>query len=88
MSYLKIVYIDVFKKNMIDRYIDRPNRNFANGKYSVLDSFCFAEFIAHYYLLPKNIKDSGNDNQPTVLQEIILETNHMACNYPSTTVSL
>ena len=76
--------IDVFKKNMIDRYIDRPNRNFANGKYSVLDSFCFAEFIAHYYLLPKNIKDSGNDNQPTVLQEIILETNHMACNYPST----
>ena len=33
---------DIFKKNVIDRYIGRPNLSFCGGKYSVLDSFCFA----------------------------------------------
>ena len=57
--------------------------NFSNGKYSALDNFCYAEFVAHYYLLPKN-SNSVNDNQPTVLQELILELNHTPCNYPHT----
>ena len=35
---------DIFKKNMIDRYIDRPNLSLCGGKYSILDSFYFAEF--------------------------------------------
>ena len=69
---------------MIDRYVDRPNRTFSKGKYSILDSFCYAEFMAHYYLLPKNLSDSINDNQPTVLEELLLEINHTACNYPTT----
>ena len=30
---------DVFKRNMLDRYINRPNSTFANGIYSVLDQF-------------------------------------------------
>ena len=75
---------DIFKRNMIDRYIDRPNHTFSSGKFSILDTFCFAEFVAHYYLLPKNSNDSVNDSQPTVLQELLLEVNHSACNYPST----
>ena len=54
--------LDIFKRNMIDRYIDRPNSSFLNGKYSILDSFCYAEFLAHYYLLPKNTNDSVNDS--------------------------
>ena len=76
--------IDIFKRNMIDRYVDRPNSSFLNGKYSILDRFCYAEFLAHYYLLPKTSNDSVNDSQPTVLEELLLEINHNACNYPST----
>ena len=75
---------DIFKRNMIDRYIDRPNRTFFNGKYGVLDRFCYAEFLSHYSLLPKNTKDYVNDSQPTVLEEPLLENNHAGCNYPST----
>ena len=31
----------IFKCNMIDRYIDRPNADYENRKYAVLDSmFC------------------------------------------------
>ena len=44
---------DVFKRNMLDRYIDRPNQTIASGKYRMLDTFCFAEFMAHYYLLAR-----------------------------------
>lgn len=39
-----------FKRNMLDRYIDRLNRSYANGKYLVLDSFCYPEFLRYYYL--------------------------------------
>ena len=69
---------------MIDRYVDRPNSSFLNGKCSILDRFCYAEFLAHYYLLPKTSNDSVNDSQPAVLEELLLEINHNACNYPST----
>ena len=37
---------NIFKKSNIDRYVERPNATFYNGKYSVLDHFCFAEFLA------------------------------------------
>ena len=33
----------IFKRNMTDRYIDRPSVTFSSGKYAILDSFCFAE---------------------------------------------
>ena len=75
---------DVFKRNMLDRYIDRPNHTFAGGKYRELDTFCFAEFIAHYYLAPRKTEDEENDNQPEILNEDVLEDNHNLCNYPST----
>ena len=39
---------DVFKRNMLDRYVDRSNHTFSGGKCRVVDSFCFAGFIAHY----------------------------------------
>ena len=32
--------VDIFKRN-IDRYIDRPNHPFSNGKFSVLDNLCY-----------------------------------------------
>ena len=32
--------VDIFKRNMIDRCIDRPTSTFSNGRYSILDSVC------------------------------------------------
>ena len=75
--------VDVFKRSIFERYLDRPNCTFSSGKFRILDSFCYAEFVAHYSLLPNTSNDSVNDSQPTVLQELILEINHSACNYPS-----
>ena len=67
---------------MIDRYIDRPNLSFVDGKYSILDSFCFAEFLKYYYLAPFKSKD--NDYQPKILQDDLVEHNHvLGNNYPT-----
>ena len=38
---------DVFKRNMLDRYIDRPDKNFKNGKFRAMDDLCYAEFLAY-----------------------------------------
>ena len=57
---------DIFKRNNLDRYIDRPNKTFQGGKYSVLDDFCYAQFLAYYYLDTKPQLDE-NDSQPEVL---------------------
>ena len=29
---------------MLDRYVDRPDESFCNGRYGVLNKFCYAEF--------------------------------------------
>ena len=72
---------DVFKRNMLDRYIDRPNTSCKGGKFNVVDTMCFAEFCAYYYL--PSIKDViENDNQPEVLEDQVVEENHTLCNYP------
>ena len=34
----------IFKRNMVDRYIDRSNLKSSRGKFAVLDAFGFAEF--------------------------------------------
>ena len=54
------------KRNLVDRYIDRPNATFAKGMYSRLDSLCLASFSAYYYIEYKN---DENDSQPEVLTE-------------------
>ena len=41
---------DIFKQNMIDRYIDRPNITSFIEEYSILDSFYYAEFSRFYYV--------------------------------------
>ena len=43
-----------FKHDMMDRYIDRPNADYKNGKYRVLDSMCFTEFLRYYSLAKRN----------------------------------
>ena len=44
---------DVLQRNMLDCYLDRPNREFQNGKFAVIDSQCFAEFLFFYCLQSK-----------------------------------
>ena len=34
---------DVFQRNMLDRYIDRPDLIFHNGKFTAMDLLCLAE---------------------------------------------
>ena len=36
---------DVFQRNMLDCYLDSQDREFQNGKFAVIDSQCFAEFL-------------------------------------------
>ena len=73
---------NIFKRNMIDRYCDRPNSHFASGKYAILDSFCFAEFLRYYYL--RYNENDENDYQPDELRDELIESNHeMPCStYP------
>ena len=56
----------IFKQNMVDRYIDRPNFTSSTSKVTVLDACCFAEFSRYYYL-PSNPKYMENDYQPVEL---------------------
>ena len=32
---------NIFKRNILHRYMDQPNHSFCGGRYSMLDSFCF-----------------------------------------------
>ena len=58
---------------MIDRYIGRTNSSFYGG---ILDRFCFAEFLRHYYLAP--IKSIDNDYEPEILQDDLIEYDHIS----------
>ena len=73
---------DIFKINNIDWYKDQPNLSFCGGKYSVLDSFCFAGFVAHYTLYKSDeINSVECEYQPDLPPDILLESNH-DCQYP------
>ena len=65
---------EIFKRNMIDCYIDCPNADYENGKYAVLDSMCFAEFL-RYYSLAKRNHNLDNDYQPEELTNKVIEEN-------------
>ena len=64
---------NIFKKNMIDRFMDRPNSQFSAGKYGAVAFICFADFLTNYYLMPKPNEDSLNDNQPESLVEYLIQ---------------
>ena len=72
---------DIFKKNMVDRYVDQPDLMFAAGKYVMADQMCYVEFLRYYYLIYKSIH---NDNQPEELTDNLLEDNSLCSpvNYP------
>ena len=70
---------DIFKINMLDRYMDRPDKLFCNGHYAVLNDFCYVEFLRYYYLAPY-IKE--NDWRPVELSDEILKTDFLDQVYP------
>ena len=51
---------DTFKRNMLDRYVDRPDESFCNGRYGVLNKFCYVEFLRFYYIVPSANENSGS----------------------------
>ena len=56
---------DIFKQNMVDRYIDKSDSWFKSGVYGTVGHICFTMFVAHYYLDYENEDDY--DSQPYVL---------------------
>ena len=68
---------DIFKRNMLDRYVDRPNKTFLRGKFAVCDELCYVQFCAFYRLDSKvNYDELINDCQSIVLSDLIIEENH------------
>ena len=61
---------DIFKKSIIDRYMDR----LTCGKSASLKTVCLAQFASLYY----KKTSSGNDYQPNILEENIGKENN--CN--------
>ena len=59
---------NIFKRNMVGTYTDRPNIRYKAGMYDI----CFEIFVAHYYLGYEN-KDE-NDSQPDVFGDETKET--------------
>ena len=59
----------------MDRYTDRSNADYENGKYAVLDSMCFAEFL-RYYSVAKTNHNLDNDCQSEELTNKVIEENH------------
>ena len=75
MSELPADSKNIFKQNMVDLYVDRPNKVAFGGKYSVLDSMSFSEFLTFFYL-SLNSKFTDNDYQQEELLDEFLEDNH------------
>ena len=63
---------EIFNSDIIERYSDRPDRNFMNGIYSGVENLCLAEFAAFYYKQCQTEDDKANDNQPLVLSDDLL----------------
>ena len=73
---------DLFQRNMLDRYLDRPTRDFENEKYNIIDQLCFAEFLSLYYTDRKSKDCSSNDCQPVELDDPLMESNHAENSFP------
>ena len=67
---------DIFYSNIIERYCDRPERNFMNGFYAQLDVMCLAKFASYYYKQYYSKEQKDNDNQPVVLSDDVVENQH------------
>ena len=67
---------DIFNSNIIERYCDRPDRNFMNGVYAQLHGMCLAKFASHYYKQYYSKEQKDNDNQQVVLSDDAVKNQH------------
>ena len=63
---------DIFRKNMLDRYMDRPDETLQNVKPALVSSLCYVEFLRYYFV---STVSNENDWQPVELTNDMLETN-------------
>ena len=59
--------------------MERPRATFCNGKYSILDVFCYAEFLAYYTL--KNKSSKTGECKPDKVDDNFIENYHEECSY-------
>ena len=59
---------DIFQKNDVDRYTERPHNP------EIIDNMCLASFISLY---EKDYRPSENDSQPIELDDQLLNENHI-----------
>ena len=63
--------------------METPSITFYKKKYSVSDSFCYLECLAHYTLENKSSKTC--ECQPDELSHNLIENNYKECSYPEKT---
>ena len=63
---------NIFRKSNIDCYMERPSATFCNGKCSILDDVCYAEFSANYITLEKKSSKTV-EYQPDELDDNMIE---------------
>ena len=60
----------------------RPSDSFCDRKYSIIDSFCFAEFITYYSLIYNPRKtNKGEEYQIDLLPDSLMEGNYKNLHY-------
>ena len=69
----------IFKKCNIDPYMQRPSAAFCDGKYSILDNFCYVEFLAYYLL--ENISNKTGEYQSDELDYNFIANKHEEYSY-------
>ena len=37
-------------EDMLDRYMDRPDESFLNGRYGCVNLICYAEFLRYHFI--------------------------------------
>ena len=65
----------IFSRNQILSVIRKTSATFCNGKYSVLNNFCYAEFLAYYTLDNKSICEYKTDE----LDDKLIDNYHEEC---------
>ena len=60
---------EIFQRNMLDRYLDRPDESFKNGMYREMSNMCFSKFLFLLYLKSRTTKDPEYDYQPVILDD-------------------
>ena len=73
---------EIFQRNMLDRYLDRPDESFKNGKYREISNMCFSKFLFLFYPKSRTTIDLEYDYQPVILDDELLETHYIDSNYP------